>query len=152
MNERVKIDFQLNAEDQQGFETENVWAEKVGENEFLVLNSPFFVFGVSAEDIVSAQRHGNAYKFDHVVKPGGHSTYRVFLQGGRTIHDESFQSRWTEISKLGVTFENANDRLVSVDVPPGVDVVSFYALLKQGEDGGVWAFEEGNYEGAPVQE
>ena len=148
MNERVKIDFELNPEDQQGYETENVWAERIGDNEFRLLNSPFFVFGVSAEDIVSAQRHGSAYKFDHVVRPGGHSTYRVFLQGGRTIQDESFQSPWAEIRKLGATFENANDRLVSVDVPPGVDVVRLYGLLKQGEENGVWAFEEGNYEGA----
>jgi hypothetical protein len=53
MSERVKIDFQLNPEDQQGHETEKVWAERVGTNEFRVLNSPFFVFGMSADDVVS---------------------------------------------------------------------------------------------------
>jgi Domain of unknown function (DUF4265) len=147
MNERVKIDFRLNPEDRQGFETEGVWAERVGPNEFRILNSPFFVFGVSADDIVNAEMKDGTYKFDRVVRKGGHSTYRIFLQGGRTINDENFRARWAAIQTVGGTFENANDRLLSIDLPPNVNVVKVYELLKQGEGDGVWAFEEGNYEG-----
>lgn len=146
MNERVKITFDLNPDDQQGYRTEGVWAERVGPDEFRILNSPFFAFGVSADDIVNAKQHSGNYKFDHVVRKGGHSTYRIFLQGGRTVNGEEFQSRWTAIQALGATFENANDRLLSVDVAPNVDIVRVYDLLRQGGNEGVWAFEEGNYE------
>ena len=145
--ERVKIGFGLNPDDQQPYSTESVWAERVGPDEFRILNSPFFIFGVSAEDIVKAKPDNGGYKFDHVARKGGHSTYRVFLQGGRTLDGEDFRSRWTPIQALGATFENANDRLLSVDVAPGVDIAKVYDLLKQGEADGVWAFEEGNYEG-----
>jgi hypothetical protein len=147
VNERVKVTFQLNPEDQQGFETEGLWAERTGPNEFRILNSPFFVFGISAEDTVKAELHDGTYKFDRVVRKGGHSTYRIFLQAGRTIHDEAFRERWNAIQALGGRFENANNRLLSVDLAPNVNVVKVYELLKQGESEGVWAFEESNYEG-----
>jgi hypothetical protein len=148
MKEQVKIVFQLQPDDRQGFETEKVWAEPVAPNEFRLLNSPFFVFGVSADDVVEAGLQQGTYEFERVVRKGGHSTYRIFLQAGRIIGDESFQLLWNGIRQLGATFENANDHLLSVDVPPHVDVVGVYALLKKGEADGVWAFEEGNYEGA----
>lgn len=151
MNERVKIVFQLNPEDQQGYETEEVWAERVAANEFRVLNSPFFVYGISADDVVRAKPCGLAFEFDQVVLKGGHSTYRVFLQSGRTIHDESFRTCWASVAQMGGTFENANDRLISVDVPPTANIANVYKCLKRGEDDGVWEFEEGNHEGA-VQE
>ena len=146
-NERVKISFDLRPEDQQGYSTEGVWAERVGPDEFRILNSPFFVFGVSADDVVKVKLENGEQKFEHVARKGGHSTYRVFIQGGRTLHVEDFRSRWAAIQALGATFENANDRLLSVDVGSGVDIVRVYDLLKQGEVDGIWAFEEGNYEG-----
>jgi hypothetical protein len=146
-DERVKISFGLNPDEKQAYSAESVWAERIGPDEFRILNSPFFVFGVSAEDIVKVKRDNGGYEFDHVVRKGGHSTYRVFLQGGRSMDGEDFRSRWTPIQALRTTFENADGRLLSVDVPPGVDIVKVYDLLKQGEADGVWVFEEGNYEG-----
>lgn len=146
LDERSKIIFQLNPEDGQGYETEAVWAERVGPNEFRILNSPFFVFGVSYDDIVKTRLENNANNFDSVVRKGGHSTYRIFLQSGHTLQDESFQKHWAPIKGLGATFEKANERLLSVDLAPNVDVQKVYSLLKQGETDGLWFFEEGNYE------
>ena len=83
--------------------------------------------------------------------PAGHSTYRVFIQGGRTIHDAEFQALWAEFQSLGCTFENANDKFVSIDVPPGVDVTLVYTILKRGEASGVWAFEEAHYAGGEAR-
>jgi len=95
---------------------------------------------------------GDTRKFDSVARKGGHSTYRLFLQGDRTIHDEQFRSLWGTIQELRATFENANDHFVSVDIPPSADVAKVYELLQQGEKQGVWAFEEANYEGKSAQE
>jgi len=45
-DERVRVSFQLNPDDQQGSETESVWAERVGPDEDRILNSPFLVPGL----------------------------------------------------------------------------------------------------------
>lgn len=147
MNGHTRVVFRLDPQSLQGYEVEKVWAERIGPNEFRILNSPFFVFGLSAEDIVTAaELQDGVYEFRRVVEKGGHSTYRIFLQGGVTITDEPFRVRWAGIKALGATLESANDRLLSVDIPPRADVAKIYALLKQGENDGVWAFEEANYE------
>ena len=143
---RAKIRFHLDPANEQGVETESVWAEPVGIDKFRVLNSPFYIFGVSAEDIVTASEIGGQLEVREVVSRGGHSTYRVFLQGGRTIQDIDFQLLWGPISSLGATFENANDHFVSVDIPPGGNGAEIYRLLEKGEEGGIWAFEEAHYE------
>ena len=145
MSNRMKIRFDLDPENQQGYETEHLWAESVGSEEFRILNSPFFVFGISLDDIVRAEKVGDSYVFRDVVRRSGHSTYRIFLQGNRTIADKEFTERWHEIAAQGCTFENANGSLVTVDCPPRTDVSAVYNLLKRGEDEGIWAFEEGHY-------
>ena len=149
MNERVRIVFQLNAKDQQGYRTESLWAEETAPGEYRILNSPLFVFGVSAEDIVhAAPSKNNALEFRRVVVKGGHSTYRIYLQGELTITDECFREHWAGIKKLGATYENGNDCLVAVDIPPDADIAGIYRLLHNGETEGVWFFEEANYEPA----
>ncbi|PYX40896.1 MAG: hypothetical protein DMG81_04960 [Acidobacteria bacterium] len=65
-----------------------------------------------------------------------HSTYRVFLQGGRTIDSSGFINYWQPIGSLGATFEKANNSFVSVDIPPRRDVSAVYALLQKREDVG----------------
>ena len=113
------------------------------------MNSPFFVFGVSAEDIVRAiELEYELYEFQRVVEKGGHSTYRIFLQDELTTTDQRFLARWAGIQTLGATYENGNGRFVSVDVPPVSHVKEIYGLLEQGKRDGVWAFEEANYEAA----
>lgn len=146
---RVRIRFELDPRDHPAYECENLWAEPVEVGEFRILNSPFLVFGVSANDIVKARKKQGAYRFWEVVRRGGHSTYRIFLSGGRTINDPAFQRLWRRIAAFGCTFENANDLFVTVDVPPPVDVGKVYRLLKEGELNQVWVFEEAHYAGAP---
>jgi hypothetical protein len=145
MSGRTKIRFDLEPGNEQGYEAEHLWAESVGPEEFRILNSPFFAFGISLDDIVRAEKMGDSYVFRNVVRRSGHSTYRLFLQGNRTIADKDFTDRWHEIAKEGCTFENANGSLVTVDCPTKTDVSAVYELLKRGEDEGIWAFEEGHY-------
>lgn len=141
-SEQVKVQFSVNPDDERQVKTESLWAERIGPGLFRILNSPFYFFGISAEDVVAAADSGEGLKFQRVISRGGHSTYRVFLQGGRDIHNADFQSYWKPISSLGATFENANDRFVSIDIPPGKDVGEIYRLLEKGEEDGIWAFEE----------
>ena len=115
---QVKVSFNLNQDEGHGYDTETVWAEALGEGFFRILNSPFFALGISQEDIVRASRDGELYHFQQVVQRGGHSTYRLFLQRGLTVHEDAFKQRWRELAALYRTFENADDRLAVVDVPP----------------------------------
>ena len=144
--DRIKIQFRLNPEDGHGFDTDGLWADPMGSGEFRILNSPFFVFGISAEDIVRATAEAGLYQFQQVVRRGGHSTYRLFLQGGNTIKDIKFRDLWKRLEQLGCTFENANDRFVAVDVPPTSDIHAAYKQFEAGERDGIWVFEEGHCE------
>ena len=144
---RVKVEFRVDPNEQRGVKTESLWAESVGPRLFRILNSPFFLFGISADDVVEAEETEGALKFRRVASRGGHSTYRIFLQNGRTIKDRAFQDYWEPISKLGATFENADDHFAAVDIPPGSDVAAIYSLLDRGEQDRIWAFEEVHYAG-----
>jgi hypothetical protein len=84
-------------------------------------------------------------EFQEVLTRGGHSTYRIFLQGGKAIQEDDFQRYWEPISALGATLENANNHFAAVDIPHGKNVAEIYRLLEAGEDAGIWAFEEGFY-------
>jgi hypothetical protein len=144
--DRVKIRILLDSANQQGIKSESVWAEFVGPDQYRVLNSPFYFFGLSAEDIVKADRTAGSLEFRGVIARGGHSTYRVFLKGDRTIRDTDFRDCWAPISALGATFENANDHFIAVDIPPGKNIAEAYRLLEKGEEDGIWAFEEAHYQ------
>lgn len=149
VNGRVKVQFELDSSAQQGFKTEALWAETLGSNLFRLLNSPFFVFGVSAGDVVTAEEQRGILTFRNVASRGGHSTYRIFLQDSYTIRSEEFLSHWQPIAELGGSFENANDHFVAADVPPSVDVFAVYRALERGEHDEIWSFEEGHYQRNP---
>lgn len=149
MEKRTKVVFSLDR-GEAGFDTESVWAERISDNRFRILNSPFFVFGISYEDVVEAEPEAEIFRFTKVLQRSGRSTYRIILQGGHTIDDQDFTARWQPFRDHGCTYENANDRYIAVDMPPKTDVALLYRLLQDGEDEGVWVFEEGHY-AAPVQ-
>jgi hypothetical protein len=148
---KVKIQFNVDPNDQRGVKTESLWAEEIGSRRFRILNSPFYLFGISAEDVVEAEEAEGRLRFQIVVSRGGHSTYRIFLQDGRTIKDTDFRIYWDPISAVGATFENADDHFVAVDIPPGRDVAAIYELLEKGEQDGIWAFEEVHFAGQATQ-
>jgi hypothetical protein len=141
-----KVRFRLNPEDEQGFETEAMWAESVASFQFRLRSCPFFAFGVSLNDVVQARETQNGFEFERVIERGGHSTYRVYLKGGFTLRDVEFRERWEEIKRFGAFLESANDRLAAIDIPPGKDSAAIYRLLEAGEEQGIWALEEGHYE------
>jgi hypothetical protein len=146
-NSEVKIQFLLDPADDQGMVSESLPAEHIAPDEFRIIGSPFFAFGVSKNDIVSAEQVGNTFEFRSVVTPGGHSTYRVYLQSSLAIHDSDVQEFWQPISALGATYESANSSFFAIDVPPGKNIAEIYKLLEAGEAAEIWEFEEACYEG-----
>ena len=107
---------------------------------------PFLLYGVSLDDIVSAEDvDGLPSIFVRSFLPGGHSTYRVFIQEPDTAVAAGLDERLAEILALGASLERANRRLIAIDVPPDADIDAIYKMLEAGEDATLWQFEEGHF-------
>jgi hypothetical protein len=137
-----KVLFQLDPGAWHGSATEMLWAERVDQQRFRLRNVPFFVFGVSVEDVVFARPAEGIYEFEGVSIRGGHSTYRIITRAAGSA--ESFEQKWQVLEQLGCTYEQGPGRLRAVDVPPRANIYKVYELLEQGEHEGVWEFEEGH--------
>ena len=118
-DELVKIVFNL-SENSEPVATESLWAEPLGSNLFRLRNVPFYLYGVSEQDIVKAEENDGRLVLTGIVERGGHSTYRVFLS--EQTSEEQFSKGWVSFHEMGCTHERATRRLVAIDVPPHADV------------------------------
>lgn len=131
--ELVTVRVALEPGEWHGFDAEDLWAERV-ERGYLLRSAPFHAFDLAVEDIVAAREDGAQLVLDRVVERGGGSTYRVVIEG-------SAGDRLDAIEELDVNLERA-DGVVALDVPPHADLDAVYDLLADGEEDGVWTFEE----------
>ena len=122
-----------------GSVTERLWAKPIGEGQFRLRNTPFFTFGISAEDDIVADWQDDQLVFTRVTSRGGHSTYRI-----RVVKEKAhlFPQYWKPLQDLGCTYEEG--LVFAVDVPPGVNIYEVYRALEKGEADGAWGFEEGH--------
>ena len=112
-----------------------MWAEQVDGNRCRLKNSPFFVRGVSFDDIIFVRPdRGGIPNFRGVSIRGGHSTYWVTLNAPR--ESSEFKTAWKALEALGCGFEGGGDGLLSVDVPPAADISEVYTLLEAGQVAG----------------
>jgi hypothetical protein len=123
---------------------ESLWAAKIADGEYRLDNSPFYVCGYSYRDVVSAIQKEEKLVVQGIFLRGGHSTYRVFLAVGVSINSPEFETYWQRLERLGCSYEGAGDRLFSIDVPSSADISTVYHILEEGEEAGVWEFEEGH--------
>lgn len=141
MTKLEKIVFNLpNAWHGQG--TETVWAEPIGQNLFRIDNVPFYVFGISFNDLVEGKKDGNLFQFKKKVSSKGHSTYRILIENVDNVKWERF---WKPLKEIGCSFEGAKIgtiQLLAVDIPPNVKIGKAFKLLEKGEAAGIWDFEE----------
>ena len=138
-----KLFFRLEEGAWHGSATESLWAEPVQGGRYRLRNSPFYAFGVSAEDVVFAQEEEGLLFFTGVSLRGGHSTYRIMKVQG--LRPEDFERYWEPLRQAGCSYEAGPGRLLAVDVPSKADLQHVYTLLEQGEQAGVWHFEEGHH-------
>lgn len=107
---------------------ETLWAEPVGDDRYRLQNVPFYAYGISFDDVVKATAIGGQLIVQDVVERGGHSTYRIFLSRAVKPDDERFQRRWRSLEGIGVTYEQANGRLLAIDIPAQTDIYRSYDL------------------------
>ncbi len=144
-NHFVKLQFTLEPNSWHGSTHETVWAEEVSHGKFKIKNSPFYVFGVSLNDVVAATEIGESgvFEFNKKLVESGHSTYRIIplVERGRPELAHAI----SEMNRLGAFYEEGPSQLLAFDVPPTADIKAIYKLMDTKADAGVWDFEEGHY-------
>jgi Domain of unknown function (DUF4265) len=149
--DHVKVHFDL-VQDNQGYPpatSESIWAVPLGQARFHLDNIPFFVCGVSCFDIISARTEANGLlKFDQLVNEGGHSTIRVLFYDNPS-DPRSLTGRASELRnrfrELGCSSEQSHiPGLISIDIPPEVDITEPKLILDAGERDQNWSYEEAN--------
>ena len=146
--ELARIRFRLDR-DEDGWppaETEGVWAEPLGNNCYRIDNTPWFIRGTSAKDIVRAfPDDDDVLWFSETLVQGGHQTIRIIPRDDGPLNGDR-QAVLDTFAPLDVTGEGLNDqfRIVALDVGPDADVAAVKRLCNEGEADGRWYHEEGN--------
>ncbi|WP_068311833.1 DUF4265 domain-containing protein [Polycladidibacter hongkongensis] len=137
-----EISLPLNPQDWHGYTSEQVWASAVGDGRYKLENTPFFAHGLALGDVVRARKSKGKLLFEAVMTPSGHATYRIIIEDEAS--PEEVNQFWGRLDALGCTCEDIEGDLplFSIDVPPGIDLDTVRARLQEGEDYGVWSFEE----------
>jgi hypothetical protein len=109
-----------------------LWAEPLGSGRFRIESCPFFAYGISRDDVVSASEAAGeeAPRLDDVVEKGGHRTLRVAVDPQVDIADGAVQGLLERLLELGCTHETLRPKLVALDVPQQVDVTIVAELLQ----------------------
>lgn len=138
----VKIFFPIESKEWHGFSSESMWAKKVEDNHYVIMNVPFYLKNIGLYDIVSTENENDGkLEFKSVIKRSGHSTYRIITNSA--ISENLFEKYWMPIEEKGCTYEKAKSNFYAIDVPPNSDIYQVYELLESGESNNVWEFEEG---------
>ena len=136
-----KVIFKITGDDPSDQWTETMWAESVGNDEYILQNSPFHAYGVSYLDKVKTENEFEGFPlFKEIVEKSGNSTVRIMVFN-ETSHP-LFEQFWKPLEELGCTHENANSKLISVNVPPEADMTEVSRLLEGGVKLNFWDFEE----------
>jgi hypothetical protein len=126
-----KVEFALNVEDDwPSVGAEGVWCERVNEN-YRLLNTPFFVKGLANGDVFSA-----------VPDPVNHQIFEfevVEMSGNSVVWMANIGS--LDISKLCDDLESLNCRIeglpqfssYAIHVPPSIDLEAFDDLIGRWE-------------------
>jgi len=102
---------------------ENLWAEAVAGRLYRLESVPFFIYGVSRDDVVAVKPDVEGrLQFVEVKKQSGNRTLRA--RSDRFLRSSKFRNQVkTELSKLGADSEELRHRLLAINVPKGTDLI-----------------------------
>lgn len=144
--EHVKVRFAVE-QDEDGWppvKSEGLWAVPLGGDRFRIDNTPWFVRGISADDVVEALAGSDGVLWaTRRLESGGRLTVRVIALADGSLSGDPETVR-AQFTPLGLTGEIAQQyRMVALDVPPGTALAPVKSLLVAGERDGRWGFDEG---------
>jgi len=123
---------------------ETLWATQVDTSLYQIDNSPFFMYGVSWQDVVEARPADDGFlEYVRCVKKSGNRTVRVIFQHDSTA-DPGAQEVLTGLQDLGCTYEGHQPKMVSVNVPPAVELAGVASFLTQHDLR--WEYADPTYE------
>jgi hypothetical protein len=112
---------------------ETLWAIPLGNDRYQLDNSPFYAYGVSWQDVILApyNKQEGFPTFQSVLEASGNRTVRVFFEPPVAPGNSSDQVLQGLVA-LGCSYEGANRKYISVNIPPGVELQQVRSyLIKQ---------------------
>lgn len=146
--DHVKVLFRLE-KDADGYppvDVEALWAESVGDNLFRIDNVPFFVKGISCDDVVEAVADPEGeLRFKSLVKSSAHNTFRVIVfresPDQRPLEDRVAELR-DRLAEIGCSTELSHaPGLVAIDAD-AESANKALEVLRAGEQSDLWEYEE----------
>ena len=117
----AKVAFKIQNDDG-STEVETLWAEPLGEHIYRLDNSPFYVYSVSWRDEVLAPPSADGLPtVQRVVSKSGNRTVRIRLDPPYEDGNESAKVM-QQLVAMGCSFEGSRNRLMSVNIPPGLSL------------------------------
>ena len=147
--DHIKVLFELKR-DEDGYppaDTEGLWGEPLGNNLFKINNVPFFVKGISCEDVVEAEPDSEGeLRYRALVRPSAHNTLRVILfrqsPDPRPLEERVADLR-RQLERVGCSTELSHmPGLVAVDTD-SASINRALGVLQSGEKANLWEYEEG---------
>ncbi len=126
-------------------EVETLWATHLGDDKYKLDNSPFYAYGVSWEDVVSApfsEEEGHP-TFQRVVAKSGNRTVRVVFNPPIESGNDSDQLL-QGLTALGCSYEGANHTYVCVNIPSAVELAKVRTFLV--EHNATWEHADPTYD------
>jgi hypothetical protein len=136
--EKIFFYLQKDEDDYPPNDWETLWAFEVSPNLYSIDNIPFFARNISWGDIVSITQKGKELHYQKTVQYSGHSVVRVIVYN----HSEREKLHKT-LQKMGCDTEQSHlPSLITVDIPPSIDINLIREYLNKGEAEDKWEYEE----------
>lgn len=120
---------------------ERLYASALPDSSYRIESIPYFALDLAFADIVQASLDGAYPLMSRVLQHTGNSTFRVMFDANEkgALHQlaETLQSQGCR------TEEHRKLPLLTLAVPPSVDIVNVYDLLDRGATAGQWDYEVG---------
>jgi hypothetical protein len=134
---------------------ESMWARSLGSDLYELHNSPFSAYDLNYLDVVFALSVDPKLKphIRRVERRSGHKTLRLIFMAVTPAPERA--KILARVNELGATYENANGRLYSLDIPPTENYQSVCDQLWSLEKSGALEYETcearvpGSFDAAP---
>lgn len=140
----VRFSLSVDSEGWPPVSSEGLWAEILGNDEFRIDNTPWFVRNLAADDVVRALAGSDGVLWaTERVRWSGRCTVRVIPRkdGPLAADRQAVLDAFAPFRVAGEGIEQYG--MVALDVPADADLAAVKSALVAGEADGRWHFEEG---------
>lgn len=139
-----KIWFNLEKSDWHNHSSESMWADRINEKEYKLLNIPLYAYGISYNDTFSTiQDNDGTPIFHKIIKKSWNSTYRIIKN--QNIQLQEIINFLKNLENFWVSYESQDDWLFVLNIPLSPDINLIYTKLEEWEKNGLFWFEEADY-------